>query len=116
MANNFFIDLTNIKNTERYAMSKFLEFTDNFDPVTSEFMLRVTNLKGAGKYKVQGEDARPDLISYRIYGSTQYWWIIMFYNGIVKVDDIVNGMEIVFPDSGELEKLFFTLKSKELGR
>lgn len=116
MASNFFINLDVFRGTDRYSLGKFLEFTDNFDPVTSEFLQRVTQLKIGGTYTIRGEDARPDTVSQELYGNTQYWWILMFYNGITRIDNITNGLEIRYPDSDELEDLYFTLKSKELGR
>jgi hypothetical protein len=34
-------------------------------------------------YRVNGTDVmRPDLISYRYYGTVRFWWIIMLVNGI----------------------------------
>lgn len=35
------------------------------------------------KYRVSGTDLlRPDLISYKAYGTVQFWWVIMTVNGI----------------------------------
>jgi hypothetical protein len=116
MSKSFFIDLNTSNLKERYALSKFLEFSDNFDPITSEFMNKLVSLKSSGSYQIAGEDARPELISNEIYGNTQYWWAIMFYNGITKVDDLVNGMVLKYPSSDDIEDLYFILKSKELGR
>ena len=46
-------------------------------------------------YKIQQIDVgRPDLISYRFYRSTNYWWFLMKYNGI---DDVFNEMYINMP-------------------
>jgi hypothetical protein len=116
MAQNFFINLDTIRGIDRYALSKFLEFSDNFDPITSDFLQSLSALDLGGLYTIRGEDARPDVISDEIYGSTQYWWIIMFYNGVTRGDYLVNGMELKYPKIGDLEDLYFTLKSKELGR
>ena len=34
-------------------------------------------------YRIMQEDlVRPDLISYKIYGTIAYWWLIMMINGI----------------------------------
>jgi len=116
MAKHFFINLDTVTTKERFSLSKFLDFSDNFDPITSDFMLTISSLKSGGNYTIKGEDARPDLISHELYGSAQYWWIIMFYNGIVQVDSLTNGMVLKYPDSDALEDLYFTLKSKELGK
>lgn len=43
-------------------------------------------------YRVQENDLmRMDLISYKIYGSIEYWWIIATINGI---EDIFHDMEV----------------------
>ena len=116
MSKNFFINLDNLKNTSRFSISKFLEFTDNFDPINSNFLLELSKLKSGGNYTVKGEDARPDLISNEIYGSTEYWWIIMYYNGLVRVDDLKNGSVLAFPKIDDLDELYLTLKARELRR
>jgi len=37
----------------------------------------------ASFYQVTGSDLmRPDMISYKNYGVVDYWWIILFVNGI----------------------------------
>ena len=34
-------------------------------------------------FKVSEVDLqRPDLISYKVYGTVKYWWLVMSYNGI----------------------------------
>jgi hypothetical protein len=49
------------------------------------------------KYRVNETDLqRPDLISYRVYGTVNYWWIVLVFNGIqnpfteIEVGDIIN--------------------------
>ena len=37
----------------------------------------------AGYYLVHEDDLmRPDLISYKLYGTVKYWWLVMMVNGI----------------------------------
>ena len=49
-------------------------------------------------YRVSEEDTmRPDLISYKAYGSVAYWWLILLVNG---VQDVFTGMNV-----GDLYKL-----------
>jgi len=36
-----------------------------------------------GYYRVVDEDIyRPDLISYKNYGTVNYWWLVIFINGV----------------------------------
>ena len=115
MAKHFYINLSLLKGS-RYGLEKFLDFSDNYDPITSDFLLSISKIKTVGTYRVEGEDARPDLISYELFNSEQYWWILMFYNGIVRVDALTNGTVLKVPDLDEMEDVYFTLKSRELGR
>lgn len=108
----FFIDLDN-SSEKRYEISKFFEYTDNFDPLTSFLYEQLKSLPMEGYILVQGEDGRPDLLSNRIYSDTQYWWILMTYNDLAKVEEIVNGMEIRYPSIESLENLYFSLKTNE---
>lgn len=53
-----------------------------------------------GYYKVINSDiGRPDLISIKLYGSIDFWWMLMKYNG---VDDVWNelypGQMLKVPD------------------
>lgn len=108
----FFIDLS-VESNERFDISKFMEFTDNFDPLTPNFFSAVERLPERQKFFVQSEEGRPDLISFKIYGDVQFWWVIMIYNNIVDVDDLNIGRILSIPDIDSLEDLFFSLKSKE---
>lgn len=45
------------------------------------------------------EECRPDIISYRIYGTQNYWWFIMLFNGYTDVwNDITENQIIKYPD------------------
>jgi hypothetical protein len=52
-------------------------------------------------YRVEERDAmRPDLISYKIYGTIGYWWLIMSVNGIQNpLKDIVVGTLLKIPSA-----------------
>lgn len=115
MANDreFFIN-TELSSFKRYDLAKFLELgDDSFDPLTSSMLDRVDKLAIGGYYTVQGEDGQPWLLSARIYGDTQYWWIIMIYNGYGSVEEIVNGTNIKYPSINAIQDEYFTLKTKE---
>ena len=41
---------------------------------------------------------RPDLISYSVYGSSDYWWMICKFNGICNVfTELISGVVIDIP-------------------
>lgn len=112
----FFIDLDN-DYTSRYDFAKFLEFnSDNFDPLTSNFLADLQAIPSGGRYKIRGNEGRPDNISYAIYGDYQYWWLILIYNGIFTIDDLTSDRVINYPDQDLLEDFYFTLKNRELNK
>lgn len=108
----FFINL-DLESDERFNFSKFIEFTDAFDPINSYFLEEVKKLPVGGNFAVSGEDGRPDLISSKIFGNTQYWWILMYYNDYTNIEDIVSGDILYYPKLDSLENFYFTLKIKQ---
>ena len=58
-----------------------------------EFKNTPTKFLVTGKYI-----NRPDLISYFVYGSSDYWWMICKFNGICDVfSELVSGVVIDIP-------------------
>jgi hypothetical protein len=83
------------------------------DPLTSEFLRLMPTLSSSGRYTVQDEEGRPDLLSYRIYGDTQYWWILLYYNSIIDVESLTLNTIVSYPSLTDLESLYFSLSAKE---
>jgi len=58
---------------------------------------------------------RPDLLSYRIYGDSQYWWILCKFNNI---DDIWNDMyiggDLVIPSLADIEDYYARVKKRTI--
>lgn len=111
----FFIN-TKIKGGSRYDMSKFMSYTDTFDPITSYFINEIPKLKSTGVYEIQGEEGRPDLLAYRIYNNVNYWWVLCHYNKKFTFDDFKNGDTISYPSIPDLESVYFKLKAKGLSK
>ena len=51
------------------------------------------------------ERGKPDLISYNSYGTHDFWWHIMAYNGIGYIGELVEGLQIKIPDYQSLVAL-----------
>jgi hypothetical protein len=85
---------------------------DIFDPLTSYVFKSIKSLKLFGIYNVVTSAGRPELISYHIYKDTQFWWLLMLYNDLTSIDDIVPGMLIKYFNLKDLENLYFTLNSQ----
>lgn len=51
-------------------------------------------------YRVKGDEVgQPDLISYRLYDTEEYWWIICLVNKIENpLEDIVEGTILQIPN------------------
>lgn len=106
----FFINLA-VVSDERFDLAKFMSFEDGrFDPLDSYFLRELTNLQSRGQYVVQSEVKRPDLISFRFYGTTEYWWIIMAYNNMLSVEELVTGTVLEIPSEEDISRLFFRLR------
>lgn len=43
------------------------------------------------------EEERPDLISYRNFGSVDYWWVLLVYNKMTRVENLKKGLIIKIP-------------------
>jgi hypothetical protein len=112
----FFID-AEYESDERYDIAKFMNYENNeYDPVTSRFLEELVKLPIAGTFKISYEEYRPDLISYKIYKDTQYWWILIEYNKLMSFEDLTAGIEINFPSLTDLEELYFNLKALDSAR
>lgn len=109
----YFLNL-DFESDQRFDPARFLEYSnDGFDPLTSSMFNEVNGLKFQGYFIVQGEEHRPDTISFKLYGSTQYWWIIMLYNSLASVDKVVSGISLRYPTVAALEDFYFRLKSRQ---
>lgn len=109
----FSVNLTR-ETKERFDLSKFIEWDPSFeayDILASPFLERVRNLPPEGFYTISTEAGRMDLISYRIYGSTQYWAILMDYNSRVGHESLVAGSQIMYPRQEDMERVYFELKA-----
>lgn len=103
----FYIDL-DIKTQDRYDMCKFMEMTDDgvFDSLNSYVLYQIPLLQEQGIYVVRKEAERPDLLSYLFYKDTQYWWVIMHYNGLLSPKDIKTGVKIRYPSLSDIEQVY----------
>ncbi len=115
MANDkmFFINVAK-ESKNRFDLGKFMEFSDNYDPLTSNFLKDLnTEVKSRSVYEVQGEEGRPDLISFKKYGDIQYWWVMALFNKKIAWDGFAIGENIKTPEMDSLEDFYFGMKAKE---
>jgi hypothetical protein len=96
-----------LETTERYDAIKFFNFDeDNIESLDSYFNLMIPKLSEIGSLTITNEEGRPDLISYKLYNSTQYWWIILIYNHILDIQELKTGYTIKYPSLNSIENLY----------
>ena len=112
MSKNFFINLE--RDTEkRFDLSKFINYDNGYDPLTSDIISKLPSLKASANYRITDDEFRPDRTSLKVFGDFQYWWLIMIYNSITDVEDYKRGMIIQIPSIDGLENYFFSLSTKQ---
>ena len=73
------------------------------DPLLDKIVPSILKIKYYTNHEVtQEERGAADLISLREYGSEDFWWHIMTYNGICRFRDIVEGLTLKIPDIGAI--------------
>ena len=104
-----------LDSEDRYGLSKILEYNEkgDFNTLTSVFIQELRELPFQSYVTSKGE--RPDLVAYKIYGDTQFAWILMIYNNCYDFTDgtFSEGSQIKYPSLADLEKLIFTLKARK---
>jgi len=60
-----------------------------------------------------GDIQRPDVLSYRIYGQPQYWWILCKFN---QIDDLWNdmyvGMDLIIPSLNDITTFYSRMRRR----
>jgi len=61
-----------------------------------------------GYYKVSESDLmRPDMISYKCYGSVVYWWLIGFVNNLGDLfTELTVGQQLVIPNAVDVYNFY----------
>jgi len=111
--NSFFFNF-DIESDQRFVMEKFIEEDFNFfDVYNSKFLFLIKELKQFGEYKITMDSARIDLISYNIYGTTQFWWMLLEFNDIADQFSIKRGQIIKFFDLSDLESKYHFIQKEQ---
>ena len=102
----FYLD-EGLSTTTRYDMAKFIKFDgDVFNSLDSFYVTNFPKLPYIGQYIITSEAGRPDLLAYNLYGSTQYWWLLLWYNKILDITDLKAGTPINYPSYSDMEDLY----------
>lgn len=99
--------------SDRFDLAKFMPYgvqEESYDVLNSQFLYVLKQLKPAGEYVVNVEEAAPDLIAFNLYGDERLWWVIMYYNDLDCFQEVVEGVTIRFPSYPDLENTLFSLR------
>jgi len=84
-----------------------------FDELQNQYVWGIADLPSTARreddqFYTLREDDRLDLISYRLLGSPQWFWVIMHYNDIPNALDLAKyvGKEIRLPSKATIERLY----------
>ncbi len=73
------------------------------DPLLDKLLPEIMKIKNFSIHEVtQDERGAPDWISEQEYGTDEFWWHILAYNGICSYKDIVEGRSLRIPNFAEL--------------
>lgn len=92
-------------NTDNRFHRVYAITTDKYgvDPLLDKLVPKLQQINRYKTHEVkQDERGSPDLISIREYGTEDFWWHIMSYNGVCHYRDIVEGQTLKIPDLGDI--------------
>lgn len=93
-------------------MKSFLKFLDNTgvsnisDDVSSSNLVRQlhSELTYSGSLVIARSECRPDMLSQKLYGTWEYDYILMLYNGL-RSHEFTKGTKIKYPTLASINKL-----------
>ena len=87
--------------SSRYFESDVIYYTENKLLTFGTYKKNTYSPSANDKFTVvtKGFEYRPDLMSYKAYGTPDFWWKIMEANGIKDIYDFKSGLNIVIPDN-----------------
>jgi hypothetical protein len=109
-----FVDLEK-SYKDRFDFGKFLAVENScHDSLTSFILNKIKTLPVWGEFKVTVEEGRPEFISWKVYGDTQYFWVLLEYNDLVNTTDLKTGMTLKLFRKVDIDELFFQLTTSEI--
>ena len=94
-----------------FLVTQIVDDIDEKDLVTNTFEY-ITFKNQMIFYTIVSEDiGSPDLISMKVYGRQDFWWIIMKVNNIEDVyNDYVEGQVLRIPAREDIERYYLNMK------
>lgn len=86
------------------------------DPLKDKSFESILAITAYNLYTVKQYDRhRVDNISNNVYGNPNLWWIIMYYNGIVSIREVVEGVTLRIPDQTKVIDILAANSSTNYG-
>jgi hypothetical protein len=87
--------------TSRYSDYPVIYYTENKLITFTVYKKKTIPLSSDDRYYVitAGTEYRPDLVSQKSYGTTDFWWKIMEANNIKDIFNFKAGLNIILPDT-----------------
>lgn len=111
------IDSPLIDNRTQLGYHMFMDTDGRPDPMSSDFMDALWDLTYFQFVTLNDATAfRPDAVAQVFYGNAQLFWVIMAYNGVSDVTQMVSGMTIRIPEKTRLFELLSKIAKRTDGR
>ncbi len=96
-----------ICDSENYILIEMVPYLKAVSP------LRMYSEEGASKFW-----GRPLALSYDIYGTTDFWWLLLAVNGYTCPQDFINWTKVIIPEISVIESIMdkVTYCDKDLGK
>jgi hypothetical protein len=91
--------LNYVNVASRYAKSKVLKYSEKEFLTFETYKKETYTAQKNDMFTVitAGQEYRPDLLSYQVYGVPDFWWRLMEVNGIMDIFDFKAGLTIRLP-------------------
>lgn len=107
----FYLD-RNVQAHHRYDLARFMRLEEGVhDEFTSWLISRLRGLPSAGRYRIEVEQ-RPDIYSRDVFGTTDYWQLLLLYNDVVLLEDLARGTVLSYFSLDGLEGVLRTLQTQ----
>lgn len=99
----------------RFDLARFIVMrNDCLDVANSAMLEQLMDLTSVGTYLISDDAGRADMVSYNVYGDTQYWWLLLTYNNLIRNEELRAGMTINLFSLDDLSNLFFSLSRSQI--
>lgn len=88
-----------VTSSSRYANSALVYYGDTNKMTFTTYKKSKNNSSDSDRYTIvnPGQEYRPDLVSMEAYGTVDFWWRIMEFNGLKDIMQFKAGTNLIIP-------------------